>query len=64
MNVNGWTKGKAESTQRVVRQYVVTAQTNDFAIDVYDNSASVTDIDAKVIVDNKRKKPRHRLYFG
>ena len=56
--VNGWTKGKAESSQRVIRQYVVTAsQTNDFAIDVYDNSASVTDIDAKVIVDNKRKKP-------
>lgn len=56
--VNGYVKGKTESTQKVIRQYVVEAsQTNDFAIDVYNNSASLTDLSVTVIVDNNRKKP-------
>ena len=56
--LNGWTKGIKESSQKVIRQYVVSStQTNDFAIDVYDNSASLTDLEVTVIVDNKRKKP-------
>ena len=56
--LNGWTKAIKESSQKVIRQYVVTTtQTNDFAIDVYDNSASLTDLEVTVIVDNKRKKP-------
>ena len=37
-NESGWVKAIASSRQLVIRQYVVTTQFNDYAIDVYDRS--------------------------
>lgn len=55
--VNGWTKGKTESVQKVIRQYVATeSQKNNFPIDVYHNSAELSDLDVTIILDNDRKK--------
>jgi hypothetical protein len=52
-NVHGWTKAKNFSRQMVVRQYLGTEQTNDFAVDVYDRSGSLSDLILKVYVNNK-----------
>ena len=55
--VNGWTKAKTESKQKVIRQYIVEANLlNDFPVDVYDNSGALSDLEVTVILDNNRKK--------
>lgn len=51
-DVNGWTKANTESTQRVLRQYVALEGQTDFVIDVYDNSAELTDVSVRVSVNN------------
>ena len=53
--VSGWTKGSAESKQLVNRQYIVTTQFNDFAIDVYDRSGDLNDLWVRAYVNDKRK---------
>lgn len=53
--VSGWTKGNAESKQLVNRQYIVSTQLNDFAIDVYDRSGDLNDLWTRVYVNDKRK---------
>ncbi len=50
--VSGWIKANEPSKQYVVRQYVATDLQTVFPIDVYTNSASLTDIDIKVYVNN------------
>jgi len=50
--VNGWTKGKELSKQKVVRQYFGTEQTNDFAVDVYDKSGDLNDLKVWVYKNN------------
>ena len=51
-NVHGWTKAKSFSKQMVIRQYLGSEQTNDFAVDVYDRSGALSDLILKVYVDN------------
>ena len=52
--VNGWTKGKELSSQKVVRQYEIgTEETTNFAIDVYDNSGLLDDLEVSVQVNSK-----------
>jgi hypothetical protein len=52
-NVHGWTKAESFSKQMVIRQYLGSEQTNDFAVDVYDRSGTLSDLVLKVYVDNK-----------
>ena len=52
---SGWTKAKTNSKQYVCRQYVVTTQDNDFAVDVYDKSGDINDLSVIVYVNNVRK---------
>ena len=52
---SGWIKAIKNSRQHVIRQYVVTTQSNDFAIDVYDNSGDLNDLWVRVYVNNVRK---------
>ena len=52
-SVSGWTKAHSVSKQMVVRQYTAAEQVNDFAVDVYKNSALLNDLILKVYVDNK-----------
>ena len=52
---SGWTKAIADSRQNVVRQYVVSTQTNDFAVDVYNRSGDLNDLWLRVYVNNVRK---------
>ena len=54
---SGWIKAIKNSRQHVVRQYVVTNQTNDFAVDVYDRSGDLNDLWLRVYVNNVRKYP-------
>ena len=54
---SGWTKAIKDSRQHVVRQYVCTTQTNDFAVDVYDRSGDLNDLWLRVYVNNVRKFP-------
>ena len=54
-SVNGWTKANSESTQRVLRQYTATRNQKNFIVDVYDNSASLTDLNIRVTVNNDFK---------
>jgi len=49
---NGWAKANKLSRQAVIRQYVVETQTNDFAIDVFDRSGDLNDLQVKVILNN------------
>lgn len=49
---NGWIATEALSTQKVIRQYITSTPTTDFAIDVYDNSAALTDLSVSVTVDS------------
>ena len=49
----GWTAAEKLSSQQVIRQYITTTATSDFAIDVYNNSASLTDLLVSVTVNNK-----------
>ena len=52
-NVAGWTKTYRESQQYVVRTY--NNQVNNFAVDVFDNSGSLNDLDVKVYVNGIKK---------
>lgn len=54
--VTGWIKAKALSKQLVVRQYTGLEQVNRFAVDVYDQSGTLTDLKLKVYVNNVLKK--------
>jgi hypothetical protein len=51
-NETGWKKASAFSKQMVLRQYLGTEQTNDFAVDVYDKSGNLLDIKLKIFVNN------------
>ena len=54
--VNGFSSTPTQSKQFVIREYAATdIQTNNFIIDVYDNSSSVTDLKVIVFVNNKLK---------
>lgn len=56
ISVNGWVTAHEKSSQNVVRQYEVTEdQLTTFAVDVYDNSASVQDLQLTVFVNNVLK---------
>ena len=55
-NVSGWTKAPTKSTQPVVKQETVGARTNNFIIDVYNNSGNLNDLDVKVYVNSVRKR--------
>ena len=55
-NVSGWTKAPTKSTQPVVKQETVGARTNNFIIDVYNNSGDLNDLDVKVYVNSVRKR--------
>ena len=52
---SGWIKAIKNSRQHVVRQYVVSNQTNSFAVDVYDRSGDLNDLWLRVYVNNIRK---------
>ena len=54
--VNSWTKANIKSRQFVIRKYTGQDTVNNFAIDVYNNSALLNDIEVKVYVNNKLKK--------
>ena len=51
--VNGWQKGITLSSQPVVRQYVYDASLTSFNVDVYENSADLTDLYLRVFLNNK-----------
>ena len=52
--VNGWTKGKTLSSQRVVRQYEITQNpSTNYAIDVYSDSGLLDDLSVSVQVNSK-----------
>jgi hypothetical protein len=53
--VNAWKKANRKSRQYVVRKYTGEEFTNNFPIDVYTNSANLTDIDVRVFVNNDYK---------
>ena len=55
-SVSAWTKGATKSVQPVVQQPTVDTRTNNFIIDVYDNSATIPDLEIRVYVNNVRKK--------
>ena len=50
---NGWTKANDISSQYIVRKYTGEEMANRFPIDVYKNSAEITDLICKVFVNNK-----------
>jgi hypothetical protein len=52
---NGWSKANAPSKQAVVRQYITDDQFNNFAVDVFDSSGSINDLQVKVYVNNNLK---------
>ena len=54
-SINGWTAANIESTQRVLRQYITVRNQTDFAVDVYNNSAALTDLNIRVTVNNDFK---------
>ena len=54
--VNGFSSTPTISKQYVIKEYAATdIQTNNFEIDVYDNSSSVADLKVVVFVNNKLK---------
>lgn len=53
LNVNGWTNANTLSRQFVVRQYDASDRQNFFAIDVYDNSSTLIDLEVRVWVNGK-----------
>jgi len=55
--LNGWTTGFRPSKQYVIKQYDVDLVTNKFPIDVYKNSATLTDLDLRVTVNNATIPP-------
>jgi hypothetical protein len=52
---NGWQKGRKLSNQKVIRQYFGADQSNNFAIDVYDKSGEISDLQVFVTVNNSFK---------
>jgi len=54
-NVSGWEKADTDSIQKVIRQYTVDGQNNTFAIDVYDRSGDLNNLDVQVFVNNVRQ---------
>jgi hypothetical protein len=53
--VNGWIESNEPSKQYVIRQYDAEDGQNEFKIDVYNNSALITDLEVKVYVNNRYK---------
>jgi len=54
--VNGFSSTPAQSKQYVIREYAATVtQTNNFSIDVYNNSSSIDDLKVVVFVNNNLK---------
>jgi hypothetical protein len=53
--VNAWKKAVTDSKQLVIRQYNAALQLNNFLVDVFDNSGSLTDLRVIVYVNNVRK---------
>ena len=54
--VNGFSSTPSISKQYVIKEYAATdIQTNNFEIDVYDNSSSIADLKVVVFVNNKLK---------
>jgi len=53
--VNAWTKANELSSQYVIRKYTGDDIVNRFPIDVYNNSANLTDLVCKVYVNNQFK---------
>ena len=51
--VNSWTKASAKSKQAVVRKYTGQDAVNNFAVDMFDNSALISDLEIKVYLNNK-----------
>ena len=54
-NVSGWKQAFQESTQKVVRQYIVSGQRNNFAVDVYDRSGDLNELKVTLTVNNERR---------
>jgi hypothetical protein len=54
--VNSWKKAFAQSSQAVIRQFVVEKEFGDYPVDVFDNSASLPDLEIKVFVNSKKQK--------
>jgi hypothetical protein len=52
---NAWKKAVKNSEQLVIRQYNADIQLNNFVVDVFDNSGTLTDLRVKVYVNNVRK---------
>ena len=52
----GWTKGDRKSEQWVIDQPTVGPRLNNFIIDMFENSASLTDLKVKVYLNNDRVK--------
>ena len=52
--VNGWSSIPVETTQKVLRQYVSTAEiNNNFEIDVYENAGELIDLKTSVFLNGK-----------
>lgn len=61
-SVSGWTKGLRKSEQWVVDQPTVGPRLNNFVIDMYENSATLSDLKAKVYLNGERvKEPTYNL---
>ena len=54
-NENAWTKAPTDSKQLVSRQYVFDNSTSTFEVDVYENSASLADLNLTVFLNNQLK---------
>jgi len=52
---NAWKKANIKSSQYVIQKYTGEEYTNRFPIDVYNNSAELTDLEIKVYVNNSYK---------
>ena len=54
--VNGWSKANKKSNQYVIRQFYGNEIVNNFPIDVYNNSAEISDLKVVVYIDNQLQK--------
>ncbi len=54
--VSGWAKSNEKSKQYVIRQYISEENQEIFPIDVYNNSATLQDLEVKVYVNGKLTK--------
>lgn len=53
--VNGWSKTDRNSEQAVIRTYVAQTEYDSFFVDVFDNSANLTDLRVVVFLNGKRQ---------